>query len=89
MLNTIHSAWVKIVYTQYNNWFTNSGVSSPTSITHYPSDTTTNVQLPIYRPFVTNLGDLFCTAKNDNLHLLNNNYAHNPQALLLRALKRI
>ena len=89
MLNTIHSAWVKIVYTQYNNRFTNSDVSSPTSLTHYLNKPATSVQLPVCRPFVTSLGDLFCTAKNDNLHLLNNNYAHNPQALLLRALKRI
>lgn len=89
MLNTIHSAWVKIVYTQYNNWFTNSGVSSPTSLTHYLNKPATNVQLPVYRPFVTSLGDLFYTAKNDNLHLLNNFYTHNPQPLLLRTLKRI
>jgi hypothetical protein len=89
MLNTILSAWVKIVYTRYNNWFTNSDVSSPTSLTYYASDPAINVQLPVYRPFLTNLGDLLSTTKNANLHLLNNYYAHNPQALLLRTLKRI
>ena len=89
MLNTILYAWVKIVYTQYNNRFTNSDLSSPTSLTHYLNQLLVSVQLPIYRLIVTNLADQFYTTKNDNLHLLNNYYTHNPQPLLLRTLKRI
>ena len=89
MLNTILSAWVKIVYRQYKNRFTNSVTSSTTHLPKQTSYSAINVQLPVYRHFITYLNNSFSTTKNTNLYLLNNRYTHNPQDLLLRALKRI
>lgn len=81
--------WVKNVYRGYNNWFINSVVSSTTYLSEHTNYSATNVQLLVYRPFVNYLNNSFSTTKNNYFNLLNNCCAHNPQDLLLRALKRI
>ncbi len=89
MHNTILYAWVKNVYRQSNNRFTNSDISSPTTITHYQYQPSINVQLQVCNLFLTTFADQLYTLKNYIFNLLNDSYTYYPQALLLRALKRI
>ncbi len=89
MRSIIYSAWVKNVYRQSNNQFTNSDVSSPTPLTYNLNQPSLSEQLPVYRLIVTKFADQFSTIKINYLYLLNSLYTPNPQALLLRALKRI